>query len=112
MKSKWTRFLAMLMALCMVLAVLCACADGTTEEQPDPSEQQGTTDAPAKVDPDEKIVYTADIPAGYTAGGATFTVYTFPEEVFVWKDFDWQHVGTMNSDRINDAVFQRSSQVA
>ena len=112
MKSKWTRFLAMLMALCMVLAVLCACADDTEQPEEDPSNQPGNTDTPTQEDTDDEVVYTADIPAGYAAGGATFTVYTFPEEVFVWKDFDWQHVGTLNSDRINDAVFQRSSQVA
>ena len=113
MNSKWTRLLTMLLALCMVLTVMCACANETEQERPDSDgEQPGNTDTPAGDDPDEKIVYTADIPEGYSAGGQSFTVYTFPEDIFVWKDFDWQHVGTLNSDRINDAVFQRSSQVA
>ena len=113
MKSKWTRLLALLMVACMMLSVFCACANDTTDEQDDPADQgqQGTTDQGGDEE-DEKIVYTADIPAGFSGGGATFTVYTFPEEIFVWKDFDWQHAGTLNSDRINDAVFQRSSQVA
>ena len=113
MKSKWTRLLALLVVACMMLSVFCACADDTTEEEqnPDDQGQQGNTDKP---DDEEEgdIVYTADIPAGYSGGGETFTVYTFPEEIFVWKDFDWQHAGTLNSDRINDAVFSRSSQVA
>ena len=113
MKSKWMRLLALLVVACMMLSVFCACADDTTEEGQDPDDQgqQGNTDNPGD-QVEEDIVYTADIPEGYSAGGQDFTVYTFPEEVFVWKDFDWQHVGTLNSDRINDAVFQRSSQVA
>ena len=113
MKSKWTRLLALLVVACMMLSVFCACANDTTDD-PDETEdqgQQGTTDK-GNEDEDEDIVYVADIPAGFSGGGATFTVYTFPEEIFVWKDFDWQHAGTLNSDRINDAVFQRSSQVA
>ena len=113
MNSKWTRLLARLVVACMMLSVFCACADDTTEEEqnPDDQGQQGNTDKPDDEE-EEDIVYTADIPAGYSGGGDTFTVYTFPEEVFVWKDFDWQHAGTLNSDRINDAVFSRSSQVA
>ena len=113
MKSKWMRLLSLMLVAFMLLSVFCACAETPVdegEEQPgDQDNTPGTTDP--EDDPDKPIVYTADIPEGYHAGDITFTVYTFPEEVFVWYDYDWQHAGTITSDRINDAVFKRSSQV-
>ncbi len=114
MKSTWMRLLALLMVACMMLSVVCACADDTTQDEEGQKGSQsttpGTTDGDTD-DTDEDIVYKADVPADYSAGDVTFTVYTYPKEIFVWKDFDWQHEGTITSDRINDAVFQRSSQV-
>ncbi len=110
MKSKWTRLLAMLLVACMMLTVFCACAD--EQEGNENEENPGEGTPPGGEDPgDGKIIYTADVPDNYNAGGATFSVYTYPEETFIWYDYDWQNTGSITSDRINDAVFQRSSQV-
>ena len=111
MKSKWIRLLAVLLVACMMLSVFCACADEQQgdDNEKDPSGTPGTGDGDG--DGEEEIVYTANIPDNYNANGEVFSVYTFPEEVFVWYDYDWQNAGTITSDRINDAVFQRSSQV-
>jgi hypothetical protein len=112
MRSKRIRILTVAMALCLLLVAICSCANEAQPKDPKDPQQQQTPDA-TNPDPDDDTptVYTADIPAGYNAGGTTFTVYTFPTEVFVWKDYDWQNTGDIISDRINDAVFQRSSQV-
>ncbi len=115
MNRTWTRILALLLTVCMMLVAFCACAepDDKTDE-PDNPNTPNTPDTPTTPDDSgEDIVYKADIPAGYTAPAesATFTVYTYPESGFVWYDYDWQHVGDITSDRINDAVFKRSSQV-
>ena len=114
MKSKWTRLLAFVMVACMMFTMLAACADDTSDDGKDPENPSNTDTQPGNTDEDpgeEDIIYTAEVPDDFSAGGTTFTVYTYPEEIFVWKDFDWQNAGTINSDRINDAVFQRSSQV-
>ena len=112
MKSTWMRVIALIMVACMMLAVFCACANDTTQE--DDGKQQGDATQDPTKDPEEDpedIVYKADVPSDFSGGGETFTVYTFPTEIHVWKDFDWQNTGDIISDRINDAVFQRSSQV-
>ena len=114
MKNTTLRLLSLLLALLMMLSVFCACADDT-EEQPDdpdvPVEGDGEGEGDEGDGEEEgEIVYKANIPEGYTAGGE-FTVYAYPEDIFVWKDFDWQNAGEITSDRINDAVFKRTSQV-
>ena len=111
MKNTTLRLLSLLLALLMMLSVFCACADDTEEQPDDPDVPvEGDDEDEGGDDEDGEIVYKASIPEGYTAGGE-FTVYAYPEDVFVWKDFDWQNAGEITSDRINDAVFKRTSQV-
>ena len=112
MKRLWIRILACLCAALMVLTCAIACA-----EQPDNNKendnQEGSenTEQGNPPDDDENIVYTANTPEGYSCGNESFVVYTYPHDVFVWKDYDWQNSGDITGDRINDAVFQRTSQV-
>ena len=112
MKKNTLRLLSLLLALLMLVSVFCACADETDQDPDDDADAvEGDDNTGDDEDEDDGvIVYKANIPDGYTAGGE-FTVYAYPEDVFVWKDFDWQNAGEITSDRINDAVFKRTSQV-
>lgn len=110
----WLRIVALLCALFMLSTLAVACAkepeDEKTPTTPDQGEEGSSDNTPEVEDP-EDIVYKADIPDGFSCNNDVFTVYAYPQDIFVWKDYDWQNAGTITGDRINDAVFQRTSQV-
>jgi hypothetical protein len=109
----WIKLISLLCALMMIMSAAVACAEQNEDEKtPDDSTQEGETGDNQSGDKDsDEIVYTAKIPDGYSCNGETFTVYTYPQDVFVWKDYDWQNSGDITGDRINDAVFRRTAQV-
>ena len=114
MTHQWMKILALLCALLMILTTAVACAndadgdpsDSSEDESANNGDESGTTDK----EPDT-IVYAAKIPDGYSCNNESFVVYTYPQDVFVWKDYDWQNSGNITGDRINDAVFRRTAQV-
>ena len=115
MMRQWMRLLALVCALLMIVTTAVACADGTEDDQPGDTEggdtaDNSTTDNTNDKEPDT-IVYAANIPEGYSCNNESFVVYTYPQDVFVWKDYDWQNSGNITGDRINDAVFRRTAQV-
>ena len=116
MKTCLVRLIAALCALIMVLSCAVACANDT--QNPDTTQTDDTTDSTDSTDKDntdedKEIAYTANIPEGYAYGpDDAFVVYAYPKDVFVWKDYDWQHSGGLTGDRINDAVFKRTTQVS
>jgi len=112
MTSVWIKVAAILCMLAMLMSTAVACAD-QNEDDPveDPTNQEQTGDEGSEDKDSEEIVYKANIPEGYSCNGDTFTVYTYPHDVFVWKDYDWQNSGDITGDRINDAVFRRTAQV-
>ena len=96
MKNRLVRLIAALCALIMVLSCAVACANDTQNPDNTPTTDDATdsTDSTDKdnAEEDKDIVYTATIPEGYTYGlDDSFVVYAYPEDVFVWKDYDWQH---------------------
>ena len=88
----WIKLISLLCALMMIMSAAVACAEQNEDEKtPDDSTQEGETGDNQSGDKDsDEIVYTAKIPDGYSCNGETFTVYTYPQDVFVWKDYDWQ----------------------
>ncbi len=116
MARLWMKMIAFICAVLMLASLTISCAN-QGEEGSDTDGQHGNGDSANDSDKDqekgdpEKIVYAADIPDGYSCDGESFVVYTYPKDVFVWKDYDWQHMGEITGERINDAVFRRSSQV-
>ena len=108
----WIKMMALLCALLMLATMTIACADqeDSSTDTDGAGETDNTQTEQGGEDPDN-IVYKANIPDGFSGGGDPFVVYTYPHDVFVWKDYDWQHSGDITGERINDAVFRRSSQV-
>ncbi|MBQ7318635.1 MAG: hypothetical protein IJW97_00445 [Clostridia bacterium] len=113
MRSNLIRLIALLCALLMLATCAIACAESDPEDT-DKTPSEDTSDPSEDNDPEEdkETVYKANIPDGFSYGtDDPFTVYAYPTDVFVWKDYDWQHSGGLTGDRINDAVFKRTSQV-
>ena len=112
MKPFWIKTVALLCALLMLITMSVSCADQNDDTTGDDGQTEGESNQGNQTEEDpENIVYTANIPDGYSCNGESFVVYTYPEDVFVWKDYDWQNSGDITGERINDAVFRRSSQV-
>ena len=111
-KNLWIKAIALLCALLMMSTFVIGCAEEEKTPDGQPADQTENESGEGSGEEDEgEIVYKANIPDGYSCAGDTFDVYTYPKDVFVWKDYDWQNSGDITGERINDAVFRRSSQV-
>lgn len=108
-KIKLIRLLALVLAGLMLAGMFCACADEKTPGGTDKTKPTGTGTEGG--DENEPELYKANIPEGTRYDNEVFTVYAYPKEIFVWKDYDWQNAGMQTSDVINDAVFKRSDTV-
>lgn len=105
------RVASLALVLLMLLAIVCSCSpDSDKSDQPDDPNKPDDPNTPGDGDDSDDTNYTANVPAGYTCNDETFTVYAYPEDVFVWKDFDWQNNG-IDGDRIGSAVYKRTSKV-
>lgn len=92
----------MMVLLCLPLIVACSDANAGTVTTP-PADS--TDNAPGA---DTTTSYTADIPEGLNYNDRPFRVYAYPQNVFVWSDYDWQCTLGTDGGVINDAVYNRS----
>lgn len=97
--------LIMVLLLCLPIAVACS-----TPQQDDSNDT--TTNSSPGIGPetpaDTTTNYTANIPSNLNYNDKAFRVYAYPENVFVWSDYDWQCSEGLNGGVINDAVYTRS----
>ena len=92
MTHQWMKILALLCALLMILTTAVACANDADGDPSDSSEDESTNNGDESGTTDKEpdtIVYAAKIPDGYSCNNESFVVYTYPQDVFVWKDYDY-----------------------
>ena len=107
----FTRLLSLLLVLSMLAlpVLMTSCAD---EKQPDaqpntPEENNPSTENEPE---NEKVVYTANVPAGLDLGQEEFRMLVYDNSNTTWYDVDFSAT-QFTSDIINDASYQRMLQV-
>lgn len=110
--------ISLLLCLCMLLSTLASCSNGSnstdgkdTSSQDSVSENQANSDSVNSTDSEDTPErYTANIPAGTTYGGQTFTIATYPNDGGMWTDVDWSATET-TGEALNDAAYSRMTYV-
>ncbi len=107
MKTNFVRLtvLLLVLVLCFPLAAACSTPGEDGGDDTTPVTTAGGADAPGETTP---VSYAASLPADLNYNDRPFRVYAYPENVFVWSDYDWQYGEGMGGGVINDAVYTRS----
>lgn len=103
------RIIASLLSAALLSASMFACADKTSSgDETAKTDTSAVTENETGESETETITYTADIPEGTDYGGATLTVYTYPDSSSgqYWVDVDFCSTGE-NGETINDATYTR-----
>lgn len=110
------RTISLLLACIMVAMTLASCSENknnSDNKETTPSNQGGNESTPSsetETETEGETKAVANIPEGTKFTGETFTVLTYPEDIFVWGDVDWSAT-EYTGEGLNDAVYERIQQV-